>query len=65
MDGLNQLSQQMDIVLKIKKILRANVAAKKYRFTRTFRVVENRLLFFSLKPIADIGIYSIRADKLV
>ena len=43
-DGwINQLSQQMDIVWKIKTFLRANVVAKKYRFARTFRLVENRL----------------------
>ena len=33
----------MDIVWKIKTFLRANVAAKKYRFARTVRLVENRL----------------------
>ena len=33
----------MDIVWKIKTFDRANLAAKKYRFARTFRLVENRL----------------------
>ena len=46
---INQLSQQMDIVWKIKTFLRANVAAKTYRFARTFRLVENRLSYEEIK----------------
>ena len=45
---INQLSQQMDIVWKIKTFLRVNVATKKYRFARTCAVEKNWSLWRKL-----------------